>query len=163
MLFSTAGSYMNVVKNFVVISKLFSKIGLVNWPQRYYQTCVEIGIWDENQTKKPWEEKVSVFIKSKRRNEVCVLICYLKKIPKNKQKKMYTLQKNKRILLFCLSLLAQKGNMVDSVVDLIVQCKIRIYFTKWAPKGIFHEWCSYEWNMNFWCSWGEIYFDHTLN
>jgi hypothetical protein len=24
----------------------------------------------------------------------------------------------------------------------LVQCKIGIYFTEWAPKGIFHEWRS---------------------
>jgi hypothetical protein len=29
----------------------------------------------------------------------------------------------------------------------LVQCKIGIYFTEWAPKGIFHEWRSNE------CKW----------
>jgi hypothetical protein len=52
----------------------------------------------------------------------------------------------------------------DYIKDIcLVQCKIGIYFNEWAPKGIFHEWCSHEWNMNFWCSQGEIYFDLTLN
>jgi hypothetical protein len=45
----------------------------------------------------------------------------------------------------------------------LVQCTIRIYFTERALKGIFHEWHSHEWNINFWFSRGEIYFNLTLN